>query len=287
MEKTLQEIRNEITADYIENEAIQEKYGLDPDKKFDEQFSVVSFERIFFYILAFIYWVRQSIFSTHKQEVEEIINDKEPHHARWYANKVLDFQYGFNLLPESDQFDNAGKTDDEIEASKVVKYASVIPQNRQLVIKAARIDSGDLAPLLPEQLDSLIEYMQIAKDAGVEMKFLSDDPEQLKLIIDIYYNPLVLNSQGQRIDDLSIPVPDAIRNYLNTIQFNGTTVIAFLEDALQAVDGVVIPYVKYAAYKYGNLDWIQFDVMRQPDSGYMRIADENLIINYIPRNAAV
>ena len=119
------------------------------------------------------------------------------------------------------------------------------------------------------------------------LEFLSDAPEQLKLRIDIYYNPLVLNAQGARIDGTKeTPVSDAVRNYLNTIEFDGSVVLAYLTDALQNVPGVIIPHVAYAAYRYGSLEWMQFSVLRQPQSGYMRIKDEDLTINYIPRNAA-
>ena len=273
-----------MTAAFCANGTIRQLYGLNPALTFEQQFSRVSLESILFYIVAYTVWVLMSLFDTHRTEVTTIINNMKPHSARWYRTVSLAFQYGFNLLPDSDQFDNTGKTEEQIEASKIVQYAAVIEQDKQLLIKAAKIENNDLSALSPSELSAFAEYINRVRDAGVKVNVLSEDAEQLQLNLTVFYNPLVLNRLGERIDETSnTPVPDAIRNYLNTIEFDGTVVLAHLVDALQAVDGVEIPHIVSAASRYGIIDWIAFDIMRRPHSGYMRISDNDLTITYTPR----
>jgi hypothetical protein len=284
MARTVAEIKKEITAEFIANDIINNAYELDTNKTFEEQFSVVSLESIFFYIVSSAIWTLEKIFDLHKKEVNDIIATLKPHTTRWYSAQAKLFQYGFNLLPDSDMYDNAGKTDEQITASKIVAYSAVLEVENKLQIKVAK-ETGDLAPLTIPELSAFSEYMARIKDAGVQLDIISLPADNLRLNIDIYYNPLVLDANGQRLDGTTqTPVADAIRAYLKNMPFNGELVLAYLTDALQAVDGVVIPFIKTAEYQYGGLEFNLFDVKRQPDSGYYRINDENLTINYTPQS---
>lgn len=279
MARTIAEIKNQITTAFIENGSIQSVYGLNPEKSFDEQFSKVSIESILFYVVASAIWVLEKLFDTHKAEVTDIISRMKPHSLKWYAEKSKQFQYGFDLLPDSDKFDNTGKTSEQIEASKIVKYSAVIEQPRQLLIKVAKVENNDLASLTASELAAFGTYISRIKDAGVFISTLSDEPEQLRLELKIYYNPLVLKADGKRVDGTDDkPVENAVRAYLREIEFNGTLVLAHLVDKLQQVDGVMIPHIISSKYKYGTLDWIDFSVMYRPKSGYIRISDSDLII---------
>lgn len=285
MARTITEIKDQMTAAFIENGSIQSVYSLDPAKSFDDQFSKVSIESILFFVVASAIWVLEKLFDTHKSEVTNIINRMKPHSSKWYAEKAKAFQYGFDLLPDSDEFDNTEKTPEQIAASKIVTYSAVVERPKQLLVKAAKVVNDDLAALAPAELQAFTEYIARIKDAGVHITTLSGEPEQLKLVMTIYYNPLVLKSDGSRVDGSDAnPVPDAVRDYLRNIVFDGTMVLADLVDRLQQVEGVMIPHVNSAAYKYGNLNWITFDVMHRPESGYIRIANADLSITYTAKS---
>jgi hypothetical protein len=291
MARSIADIKNQMTDEFISNSDIIEKYGLDTTKTFDEQFSKVSLESILFYIYAFCVWVLESLFDTHKSEVLRIIETMKPHSAAWYVTKAKAFQYGFDLLIDSDKFDNGTHTEDEIEASKIVKYAAVIEQERLLQIKVAKVDgNGNLEELTSDEmnpnneLSAFSAYINRVKDAGIKINVLSLPAENMKLVLDIYYNPLVLNSVGERIDGTELtPVVDVVKNYIANIEFDGTFITASLVDALQKINGVEIPHVVETAYKYGELEFIPFEVLHRPNSGYLKIDDNDLIINYIPR----
>lgn len=239
------------------------------------------------YVVAVGIWTLEKLFDSHKSEVQTIIYNMKPHSLPWYANKAKDFEYGQDLPPDTDKYDNTGLTDEEIEESKIVAYASVTEADRNLRVKVAKDGGTDLEPLEAQELASFSEYMNRIKDAGVFLTIESLPADSLRLNLDIYYNPLVMDSFGARIDGTaSQPVKDAITQYLKNLPFNGVLVSAYLIDALQAVDGVVIPVLRDGVMwcKYGTFDFEPYPVMYQTDAGYIRIADADLSINYIAQS---
>lgn len=247
--------------------------------------SISSIWRKILYIVASAIWILENLFDSHQQEVTGIIATMRPHSLRWYAEMARKFQYGFNLLPDSEDFDNDGKTGDEIEASKIVAYAAVDKVEGKLLVKVAK-DAGDsLTPLEDVEKQAFTEYMERVQDAGDDLEIRSEPADNLRLSLDIYYNPLVLNADGQRLDGASLtPIPDAVHNYLKNLPFNGELVLAFLTDALQAVSGVVIPHIVSAEYQYGEIVWKPVGVKYKPYAGYLTVAETDLKINYIPQS---
>jgi len=228
----------------------------------------------------------ERIFDTHKTEVDDIISLMKPGSLKWYAQIARDFQYGYDLVPDEDYYDNTDLTDEQIADSKVVAYAAVIEQERALRIKVARVVGGDLSPLSAEQLTAFVEYMARVKYAGTKLIIDSLPPDGLKLQLRIYYNPLVLNSNGDRLDGAVLdPVGKTVRAYLQNLPFNGTFVLAYLIDELQRVDGVIIPHLVGASAQYGIFPYTAFDVKYIPDSGYLRLlVNEDIQVEYIPQS---
>jgi hypothetical protein len=246
--------------------------------------------RLWTYVVAVTAWALENLFDLHKNEVTALINEKAPHSLRWYANKARDFQHGSELVHEEDYYDNAGLSEDEVAARKIIAFSAVMEQEKGLRLKVARIVDGDLDALLPIQLAAFEEYMSRIKDAGVNPLIIESRPaDSLKLTLNIYYNPLVLDNTGARLDGTDPnPVGRKVREYLKNLPFNGTMVLAYLVDALQQVDGVVIPHIEQAQARYGAIDYIAFDVKYSPDAGYLRILnDADLQISYTPQSAII
>lgn len=243
--------------------------------------------RLWTYIISVCIWALENLFDQHKNEVTALINDKAPHSLRWYANKARDFQYGSELVAGEDFYDNSRLSADEIAKQKIIVFSAVVEQSKGLRLKAARLVQGDLNALDAQQLASFSEYMNRIKDAGVNPLLVeSQAPDSLKLSIRLYYNPLVLGDDGSRLDGTDPdPVGKKVREYLKNLPFNGTMVLAYLVDALQQVDGVVIPHIWEAQARYGNLPFTAFDVKYTPDAGYLRILEEDdLDIKFIPQS---
>jgi len=287
MARSIQEIKNEISANYIADNTVKRLYGLEDGKTFTDQFSAVSIESILFYIISVAIWALENIFDAHRAEVTAAIDENKPHSLRWYANKSKEFQYGRNLPPDSDSYDNSGLTQEQVSESQIVTYAAAIEIETGIRIRVAKIDGNDLCPLTAQELESFGKYMSRVKDAGVRILIASDMPDMLGLSLQIYYNPLVLepdNGKLNRIDGTATDVVTAgVKNYLKNLPFNGVLVLAWLIDALQGIDGIVIPHVISATAQYAGIA-TTFDVRYAPDAGYIRLDESKFSVIYEPQS---
>jgi hypothetical protein len=118
---------------------------------------------------------------------------------------------------------------------------------------------------------------------GVRIIVINDPADEMKLQIDIYYNPLVLDETGSRLDGTANkPIQDVIRNYLANLPFNGTYTNQGLVDTLQTIDGVLIAEIKSAASRYGAYaEFTEINAREIAHAGYYQILDANLNLNFI------
>lgn len=235
--------------------------------------------RLWLYIVAYGIWTLETLFDTHKAEVANILSQLKPHTMRWYRNKALAFQYGFDLYDDSDVFNNESYTEQQIQSSKIIKYSAVTESadESRIIIKIATENNGELQPITDAQKLSFETYIEEIKDAGVRITVINYLPDILQLKLKIYYDPLILTSTGISILTGKKPVEDALKEFMKELPFNGELVLASLIDKLQAVEGVKIPHLLYAASKwidangitYGNFENIV--VKKIPVSGYFKI----------------
>lgn len=282
---TISEIKNTICEAYISDPEIIAKYGLDESKTFGEQFSVVSLENILFYAVAVGVWVSVVLFDQHKTDMETILSQQLVHRTSWYAYKAKLFQFGFELNGDTENYNNSGATEAQITASRVVKYSAAITASDKsiLFLKIATDNNGKRQPLPENQLTAFTKYINRVADAGVRIRIINDQADDIRLKLDIYYNPLVLDNSGVRLDGTSdTPVQDVIRAYLNNLPFNGTYINMRLVDEIQNIDGVEIVELKSAASRYGVYsEFTEINAREIAHSGYYEVLDENLIINFI------
>ncbi len=222
------------------------------------------------YIVAVCHWVLETLFDSHKAEVTDIIATQKPHTLQWYVTKTKQFQFGVTLPPETDSY--AATTTDPAVA--IIQYAAAVELSNLVRIKAATLSGGVLAPISSVQLNALTGYLNRIKDAGVRLQVTSNNPDMLRLILNIYYNPLVLNAAGERLDGTSLtPIKDAVNNFLANLPFNGLFVLNNLVAALQGIEGVVIGEIVAAAATYASVPYTPVTVEYTPDAGYM-VLDE-------------
>ena len=247
--------------------------------------SKVAIWRLWVYIIAVAIWSLEKLFDQHRADIDKRLAELKPHTARWYRSKALAFQYGFDLLPDSDKFNNQGHTEEAIEASKIVKYSAVIESKNEgrLIVKIAGEQGETLQPITDAQKQAFEAYLQEIKDAGVRLSVVNYQPDVLHLQMKIIYDPLVLDSNGQSIIHATKPVEETIKSYLKRLPFNGELVLAHLIDALQQAEGVKIPHLVLAQSKnitsgggYGAFETIE--ISKIPTAGYFTIDNFNDII---------
>lgn len=269
MSRSIEQIKNEILRKKESEPTLAE---LDSTSK-------VSIWRLWVYITAYVIYTLEKLFDTHKKEVSDGLRELKPHTARWYRNKSLSFQYGFELIPDTDKFNNKGKAQDEIERSKIVKYSAVVESQREsrLIIKIATERNQEIQPINKEQLFAFEAYMSEIKDAGVRISTINYLPDILKLQMKIYRDPLVMDENGRSILTGEKLVERVIKNYLKTLPFNGELVLSHLVDVLQEVEGVKIPHIVVAQSKWIDAkvndygDFQPIEVKTIPISGYFKM----------------
>lgn len=238
--------------------------------------------KLWAYIVAFVVWTLDTLFDLHRADVDADLANQKAHTLTWYRNLALKFQYGQALIADSDQYANAGLTPDQVAAQLIIAQSAVVENaDGTLRMKVVKLVANDYAQLTDDEKTAFTAYIADTKDAGVRTTIDSLPPDDLKLVINIFYDPLVLNGAGQRIDGNSdTPVPDAINAYLKNLKFNGEFAKALCEDAIQAVDGVVLPDLLSAQARFGELPYSEIDEKYIPDGGYLRVIDSGFTINY-------
>ena len=236
------------------------------------------------WVVATVQYALEVNFDNHKAEVQGIIATQKPHTLEWYATMAEAFQYGVALPADTDVYGVVPPADPTV---LVVSYAAVVELNNYLRLKVATLTAGVLGPLSSGQLSSLSTYMHQIKDAGVRLQITSSAGDVFQPVIAIYYDPLILKSDGTRIDGTAAtPVVDAINAFLANLPFNGLFVYNSFVAALQAVDGVVIADVSDArAYFTGPPPYQSCMVQYQPDSGYLvlDVSYFNANVTYLPQ----
>lgn len=224
------------------NEVMATKYGFAVGASFESVFSLVSLENIWFEIVALAHFIHESYFDQHVKEVNEKLANEKPGGLPWYRTMALRFQFGFNLLGDTDKFDNGTATTEQIEASKIIKYSAVNEalDSSRVIIKIAGEENGVLTNFTDStQVEAIENYFKRIKIAGTDLTIINYRADKLYLNIQIKRDALVLNESGLSILNGNYPVVDALKEFMKELDFNGELRLSALVDKLQAVAGVL------------------------------------------------
>ncbi|MCT4318770.1 nucleotidyltransferase [Elizabethkingia anophelis] len=238
--------------------------------------------------MTFAIYTHEQIFGAHQAELEVLLRKEKAHGLLWYREKAKAFQYGFQLLPDKDQFDNTGKTDDEIEASKIIKYAAISEDDKEsrLILKIATETNGKLSPITESQYNGFRTYANEYRDAGVKITIINYLPDILKMRLQIKVDDKIIDENGFHRLQGNKPFEDAIGEFMKELPFNGELKLNSLVDKLQKVPGVIDPWLFTADSKwldpktggYGNYEPIF--ISKIPESGYFDVDWSNTVIEY-------
>lgn len=266
------------TPEIIQNTLLAEKANK-PELAGLTSTSKTAIWRLIIYIMSIAIYAFEVILDKHYSDVTQKLTEEKAHTARWYRSKALAFQFGFDLIVDSDEFNNTNYTTEQVSESKIVKYAAVVEaeNDSRLIVKIAGETDGELNRLNEQQVASFKTYMQEIRDAGVKLTVINYEADKLFLDLQINYDPLVLSANGQHLINANYPVVDAIKAYMKELPFNGELVLAHLVDKLQQVEGVLIPTIMSASTSwidentnsYG--DAIGIAVKAIPVSGYFKV----------------
>ncbi len=247
--------------------------------------SKVAIWRLLFYIQAFAIMTFEKLMDAFGVTVDNKLSTLKPHKLSWYREKAKAFQYGFPMYTESDEFDNTGYTESEIADSKIVAYAAVTETTlndvRVILIEVAKLNGTDLVPLTTSEFNAFKAYIAEIKDAGNNVIIYNQVADLLKVEVDVYYNPLLIDGNGLRTDGIGYPVLEAATLYPTTLEFDGEFSNAGFIDALQACYGVSRRKVNLKALQRKPAGGVYESVPSSftPFAGYCKF--DVLTINYI------
>lgn len=265
--------------------------------------SKTSLWRQFLEIVSTAYWAFVNVRDLHDKETEVLIQDQKVPNQRWYRNKALSFQYGFDVIEDTDIFKttiqvdgvDVEATEEQIEASKVIKYCAVdrkvIANRASLIIKIAGEENGEIIQTSDDVKNGLKKWFEIdgAAAAGDVIIYINYKGDILSFSVDVYVNPLVLMSDGRHKINLNYPVEDAIKTYLKNLPFNGEFDVQKFEAAILATEGVLKLKTNKVESKWivaqgGDADgyglFQPIPVYKIPESGYFKVEDFKPLINY-------
>lgn len=286
MARTVEEIKKDMTAEFMKMEAVKSRYGLDGSKSFADCFSMASLENIIFYVFAVAVWALEKLFDLHRADVDARIEQLEPHTLRWYVSKAKAYMQGQKLVTDCDYYDTEGMTEQDIAAAKVVKYAVATESNTVVYIKVAREVDGNPAALTAGQLEGLTSYMNEIKDAGVSVQLRNEPADQMRIFLLIYYDPtlLIIDANGNGSQNGKDPVRETTKQVIENLPFNGMFRKSDLMAALQALPCVEVADIKSVKVKPRNgAEWQTVEGYDRPFSGYYSI--DALTVDYQPYNA--
>ncbi|MCD6011633.1 MAG: hypothetical protein K0Q79_1495 [Flavipsychrobacter sp.] len=231
--------------------------------------SLVSVWRLWTRIVASAMFDLGNLFDFHKEEVQSIIAKEKAHTLQWYVTKSRAFQFGASLPADADVYDPVAPAGDP---SLIVAFAAAVELGNEIRIKVAKLSGSVLTKLFASELTAFRSYMQRIKDAGVRLNCTSDDPDTFQPTMEIHYDPLILNSSGQRLDGTAMePVKDAVNAFLASIPFNGRFILDDFIAAMMAVDGVKVAEVTSAEAFYGGYSPFLIANWYTPDAGYLAL----------------
>ncbi len=263
MARTITEIQNQIIAAKVADGTLSSLSST----------SQTAVWRLWTYVQAVGIQVHETLFDAHKAEVLAIIATQKPHTLQWYVTMAKAFQYGDTLPPDTDTYNPVRAAGDP---AFVVSFADAVELTNLVRVKAAAGTVGSLTALSGPELTALTSYMGRVKDAGVRLQVTSGNADNLQLKLAVYYDPLVLDATGARLDGTeATPVTDAINQFLDNLPFNGRFIFNQMMDAVLAVDGVknakaTVCQANYAATPYVDIlaaspsEYI-------PDAGYLSL----------------
>lgn len=290
MSRSIQDIYNLIIAEKQANEILED---LSPDNDNYTNLlsdlkngSKVAVWRLWAYITAIILFTQENLWVKYRDELRVLAQRTNVGTREWYREQVLNFQFGYSLIYNTDFLRYEYGVIDE--AAKIIKHVAVEVIGGSLLIKTAKELDGERTPLGTAELVALNAFVNQIYLPGDNVTVISFNADVMRIELNVFYNPLVLDSDGSLLlDPSSYPVQIAIENYLKTLDFNGAFNAVKLVDEIQKVEGVAYPVITDIQAKYGSASYAPVNTVYNSIAGYIKhddTAGNSLVdtINYIP-----
>jgi hypothetical protein len=258
MARTTQEIYDGLVVELVANPTLA-PLAANPSK--------TAIWRLLLWVFAFGANLLEVLFDTFVVEVEGKGLAAKVGNAQWYQSRILEFQYGDNLVYQNGIYHYPTLDD----TKNIVSHCAVVSGYDPLVggilnIKIAKT-TDSLTALDAPELAALTSYLNKVKFAGTKFQLISTAGDILKIGFHIYYDPII------PLAILQPHVEATIRNYVKNLPFDGILTITRLIDVLQGIEGVKDCIFESAESKpYNGANYTAFTRENNPFGGYYTIS---------------
>ena len=226
---TIKDIKKQITDEFMADSTAIEKFGLTSADEFDKKFKVGTMINLLFYLVASVVYIREKVHDMWLSDVEKTALATRYGTKQWWHKQALNWQKGDSI--EVDENGVLGyKTQDE--EKKIIKYAAIVNEGRNIYIKVAKKQGEELVALSSEEKIEFQAYLDEIKPLGIKTIGQSGAACELEIKINVYYD------RQREKTAIENSVKTAIKEYLNGIIFGGEVVKNKIIDAVQEVSGV-------------------------------------------------
>ncbi len=218
--------------------------------------------RLWVKVVAAAHFILESLWDSKAKELEDLANKAIVGNNKWYAQKMLEFQYGYSLSEIDGRL--VYLIDDP--TARIIKKSAISTAQGVLIIKVAKEISGELVKLSNVEKVSAESYINDIKFAGTSHLLVSEDADLVHLRAIIYFDgKLILN-------DFKTAMEAAINNHLKNIEFNGILSLNKLRDSMELVPGQLNgPDITLLAVKPFGESYINVGREFSAESGYFKI----------------
>ena len=244
--------------------------------------STVAIWRLWLWIVAVGSHTVELLIDKHRFEVETFVANKEWGTLAFLRQKALEYQHGYSLTFNGSQYVYSTI----VPAAKIIERAAVVVSGQQIQFKVAKLTvTGLPEKLTTGEIASFTSYIDGLVYAGTQFAVISDDADDVKLDLEIVFDPLVLSNDGSLvIDATTFPVIDTINDFISNLPFNGVLNLTRLIDSLQQIDGVVDPVLNSASAKFGGFGYSPIDKNLIPFAGHAILDETNSTITFTNKN---
>ena len=162
----------------------------------------------------------------------------------WYIEQAKLFQLGDVLVVSDDGTYGYAELD---ESKRVIKQAAIDVIDRELRLKVAGYENGELVKVSDDVMLSFKSFFEQIKRPGTIVRYVNAEADLLRLALRVWFD-------GEMVEaSIKAAIQTAISVYLQTIVFNGVFSVTKLIDTVQLIPGVVeVEWLSGTARSYGQ-----------------------------------
>lgn len=235
MSRTIREIYNEALVERAKRMELSEYAS-------DSKLSILN--GITWFVAAMIYTF-EAILDVFAIDISETLNERINGTPKYYANALLRYQHGDQLIVRDDGLAFGYATQDTTKRiiTQVSYSVSTSDQNldNKLILKVATGAKGNLSEIGTEDLAMITAYINQIKFAGTRIEVLSRKGDVLIPRVSVYHDGAVLESE------LYDALEAALNEYMMNIDFDAGIYVSKIWESIRRVEHVTDVHIDTSA----------------------------------------